>query len=43
MQGYKDILANASGGHTIQLWLMTNAYAFTRNIDCEMEVYTKLE
>ena len=28
--GYKDLLANAKGGDTIQLWMETNGYAFTR-------------
>lgn len=43
MLGYKDILANAQGGHKIQLWLQTNGYAFSKNIDCELEVYTKVQ
>lgn len=43
MQGYKDILANVRGGQTIQLWLNTNGYAFSKNIDCEIEVYKKIE
>jgi len=30
--GYKDILANAKGGDTVQLWIETNGYAFARNI-----------
>jgi len=29
--GYKDILANAKGGDSIQLWIETNGYAFSRN------------
>jgi len=43
MDGFMDILSNAQAGHTIQLWLMTNGYAFSRNVECQIEVYTKIE
>ena len=42
MLGYKDILSCAQGGHVIQLWLQTNGYAFSKNIDCELEVFTAI-
>lgn len=40
--GYKDILANAKGGDSIQLWIETNGYAFGRNIKATISVYKKL-
>ena len=42
MLGFKDILSSAQGGHVIQLWLQTNGYAFSKNIDCELEVFTAI-
>ena len=41
--GYKDILANATGGDSIQLWLETNGYAFAKNVRANFEVYKKIE
>ena len=38
MQGFKDIISSATGGDTVQIWLQTNGYAFTRKVFCEFEV-----
>ena len=40
--GYKDILANAKGGDSIELWIETNGYAFGRNIKATISVYKKM-
>ena len=39
--GYQDIIANAKGGDTIQLWIETNGYAFARNIKAQFRVIKK--
>ena len=38
MQGFKDIISSVSGGDTIQIWMQTNGYAFTRNVYTEFDV-----
>lgn len=38
MQGFKDIISSATGGDTIQIWLMTNGYAFTKGTYCDLDV-----
>lgn len=39
--GYQDIIANAKAGHTLQLWIETNGYAFARNIKAKFRVIRK--
>lgn len=41
MKGFKDIISSATGGDTIQLWLQTNGYAFSKNIVAEFQVILK--
>lgn len=40
MQGFKDVISSVTGGDTLQIWLQTNGYAFTRNAFCEFDVIT---
>lgn len=40
--GYQDILANAKGGDTIQLWIETNGYAFSKNTKAKFTVIKKM-
>lgn len=40
MLGFKDIISSATGGDTIQIWLQTNGYAFSRGVFCELNVIT---
>lgn len=41
MQGFKDMITSVTGGDTVQIWMQTNGYAFTRNVFAEFEVILK--
>lgn len=38
MQGFQDVISSVTGGDTIQLWLMTDGYAFSKCVFCELDV-----
>lgn len=41
MQGFKDMISSVTGGDTVQIWMQTNGYAFTRNVFAEFDVILK--
>ena len=42
MQGFQDVISSITGGDTIQLWLMTNGYAFSKGVLLELDVICKI-
>ena len=42
MQGFQDVISSITGGDTIQLWLMTDSYAFSKGVLLELDVICKI-